>query len=110
MVSAIPQYKSTIKIKEENNDEGHPDPREVLFLVDPHQMTLEEVRMVLTESLNQIDSQIHFNFIILGLDPKEEVFFHKVCLIADSIFDLKSTHCCRVCKRPKIQSKKLEIL
>lgn len=76
MVSAIPQYKSSFKFNEEN-EEGHPDPREVLFLLDPHQMTLEEVRMVLSESLSQIDSQIYFNFIILGLDSKQEVFFHK---------------------------------
>jgi len=76
MVSAIPQYKSTFKFNEDN-EEGHPDPREVLFLVDPNQMTLAEVRMVLSESLSQIDSQIYFNFLILGLDAKQEIFFHK---------------------------------
>lgn len=65
MISTIPQYKPTFDFKEEN-EEGHPDPREVLFLVDPQLYSLQEIRMILNEALKQIDSQIYFNIIILG--------------------------------------------
>lgn len=58
MVSTIPSYKSTKFHELKNAEEGHPDPREVLFLVDPQQSTLAEVRVVLNEILNQIDAQV----------------------------------------------------
>jgi hypothetical protein len=73
MVSTIPQYKPTFNFKEDN-EEGHPDPREVLFLIDTQQMTLNEIKMILTEALNQIDAQIYFNFIILGLGVPYKIF------------------------------------
>jgi hypothetical protein len=42
MVCTIPSYKPSFKF-DENSEEGHPDPREVLFLIDPQQLALEEV-------------------------------------------------------------------
>lgn len=77
MVSTIPSYKSTKFHELKNAEEGHPDPREVLFLVDPQQSTLAEVRVVLNEILNQIDAQIFINVFILGLAEDKPLFFNK---------------------------------
>jgi hypothetical protein len=77
MASVMPQYNPSF-VFDENNEEGHPDPREVLFLIDPHNTRLEEIKMVLSQALTLLDEQIYFNFIVLGKELKEEnKIFHK---------------------------------
>lgn len=44
-----------------DDEEGHPDPREVLFLIDTHRTHLDEIKMVLKKALTLLDEQvIHF--------------------------------------------------
>jgi hypothetical protein len=58
MVSACPQFDIGKVDFDEDDEEGHPDPREILFLIDTNQNDMNEVKEVLTASLSRLDMQV----------------------------------------------------
>jgi len=65
---------------DEDDEEGDPEPRDILFVVDKAQRdapSLKDVRHAVTKAINEVNGnhQVHFNVIVLS--KKREVLFEK---------------------------------
>lgn len=58
MASLCPQFEVEKITVAEDDEEGHPDPREILFVVDTNQSEMEEVKDILSAALNRLDMQV----------------------------------------------------
>ena len=62
MVSAFPQLDITKAELAEDSEEGHPDAREVIFIVDTVRNSKEDTRQVILSALNRFDIQVGNSF------------------------------------------------
>jgi len=74
MLTCRPEFDCPVFEVDPDDEEGHPDPREILVAIDPHQNTFDEVKTVVKAIVKNFTEQIYLNVLILKKDKPTRMF------------------------------------